>query len=57
MAVSSVGFAQKNKVQIPEMPMDDDSGLISYSNKASVNGVIAADLYDRAYNWKYHEHE
>lgn len=51
LAISTVGFAQKNKVQIPEMPMDDESGLITYSNNATVDGVSAADLYDRAFSW------
>lgn len=51
MAVSTVAFAQKNKVQIPEMPMDSETGLISYSEVVSVDGASAADLYDRAFNW------
>jgi hypothetical protein len=51
MVISTVGFAQKNKVQIPEMPLDEDSGLITYADKAAVDGATASDLYDRAYNW------
>ena len=51
MVISTVGFAQKNKVQIPEMPLDDETGLITYSDKAAVDGATASDLYDRAFNW------
>ena len=51
MAVSTVAFAQKNKVQLPEMPMDEETGLISYSEVVSVDGASATDLYDRAFAW------
>lgn len=51
MVISTTGFAQKNSVQIPEMPIDEDSGLITYSDKGAVDDATASDLYDRAYNW------
>jgi len=51
MAISTIGFAQKKKIQIPEMPMDNETQLITYTDKAEVAGASAPDLYDRAYNW------
>ncbi len=51
MAVSVTAFAQKNKVKLPEMPNDPETGLITYSNKKAIDGASATDLYDRAYKW------
>ena len=51
MALSTVVFAQKNKVQLPELPMDEETGLISYSEVVTVDGASAPDLYDRAFDW------
>ena len=51
MAISTIGFAQKNKVKIPEMPINEETGLIEYADNDAVNGASASDLYDRAYNW------
>lgn len=51
MAVSATAFGQKDKVQIPKMPVNSETGLITYSGKTSIVGVTAADLYDRAFDW------
>lgn len=44
--------AQKNKeIQWPDLPIDADSKLITYTEVVSVDGVSAGDLYDRFIKW------
>lgn len=44
--------AQKNKeIQWPDLPVDAESELITYTEVVSVDGVSAGDLYDRFMKW------
>lgn len=44
--------AQKNKeVQWPDLPVDEETKLITYTEVVSVDGVAAGDLYDRFMKW------
>lgn len=51
MAVSASAFGQKNKVQLPKMPVNSETGLITYSGNTTLGSASAADLYDRAFKW------
>ena len=45
-------MAQKKSAQTwPEFNIDAKTELISYTDVPTVEGVAAADLYDRAYEW------
>lgn len=42
---------KKNQPTWPELNIDSKTNLISYSEVPKVDGIAAADLYDRAYEW------
>lgn len=52
LMTSLTAVAQKNKeIQWPDMPRDNDSELITYTDVIKVDGVNADALYDRAMKW------
>jgi len=43
--------AQQNQPVAPKMPLDEKTGLISYSGVIEVKGQSAGELYQRALSW------
>ncbi|MDD6582022.1 MAG: DUF4468 domain-containing protein [Bacteroidales bacterium] len=51
MCIAVAGFAQKKTIPpVPNVPMDDETGLITYKEVIQENGT-AKELYDRALVW------
>ena len=51
VVVTLPALAQKDKVKAPYLPVDTETGQITYLGKTELVNVTAQDLYDRAYNW------
>ncbi len=52
IAASLSVTAQKNKeIQWPDLPIDEESQLITYTDVVQLDGVAAGDLYDRFMKW------
>jgi hypothetical protein len=44
-------LAQKNAVTKPDMPMDEDTKIVTYKGVVELSGVTRSELYKRAYNF------
>lgn len=51
LLTSGIIQAQQNQAAAPKMPVDEKSGLITYSVVIEVKGQTAAELYRRALKW------